>query len=107
MSDTLIGKLVVADTVQPLSTEDLLKSIENNQLRIMFLYQNDRIERAICNIATYDFAHALQKHPPIYYSHAIDESWYMMDVFKEVSTQSIALIVAEEFAVELLKQQDA
>jgi hypothetical protein len=57
---------MVKSALQPLSAEALVKAIENNQSRVMFLLPNDQIEQTLLNADLFGFARALKKHPPIY-----------------------------------------
>jgi len=57
---------MITDIVQPLTTEELLKRIEQNQSTLMFPLRNQPIEKLMRDSETNDFGRVLQKYPPIY-----------------------------------------
>ena len=64
----LLCRLVVKQTVMPLSMETLLKALESNQLTIMFSSRGDLPEYALRNTngELARFGKAMDKHPPMY-----------------------------------------
>jgi hypothetical protein len=56
---------MVKKTVQPLTGDELLKRIANNQSQIMFLVRGQAIEEILRNEET-QYGNVLHKHPPTY-----------------------------------------
>jgi hypothetical protein len=63
---TAPSSLLIKDIVQPLTTKELMKLIENNQSRVMFSVQGQPIEKWLRDEGTNDFSRALQKSEMIY-----------------------------------------
>jgi hypothetical protein len=69
--DAFLSRMIVKPTLMPLSTEELLEAIENNQTTVMFEYAghtNEKILRHSPAGPLDRFANAMHKYPPIYAS---------------------------------------
>jgi hypothetical protein len=66
--------MVVKQTLVPLSTEQFMKTIENNQSRLMFAYHEHILEDTLrSDDSELDrFSLALKKYPPVYGSELTD-----------------------------------
>ncbi len=58
--------MMVRHGVQPLTGEQLIKAVEDNQSQVMFFDQHQSIERLLRDDATYNYKNALHNYPPIY-----------------------------------------
>ena len=59
-----LSRLVVRHTLLPLTNEELLQTIENNQTALMFEYKNNLNEKILRD--NNGFATLLDKYPPIF-----------------------------------------
>jgi hypothetical protein len=58
---------MIRDTIQPLTVDGLIKTIENNHRRPIFSSQGTILEKHLCNATVNSrFAHALETNPPMY-----------------------------------------
>ncbi len=75
-ADAPFSRLVVKQTIMPLSIETLLEGVENNQTTIMFNYRGQFTEKILRNSTDgdlYRFEQAMEKYPPIYKDDFIDK----------------------------------
>jgi hypothetical protein len=62
----LSSSIMIVPTVQPFTSEELMKILENNQSRIMFTNRGQTIEEILHQMTMYDYKSILHKYPPIY-----------------------------------------
>jgi hypothetical protein len=63
--------MVVKDIIQPLTSEQLMNVLENNESRVMFPYRDSQIEISLRkDVLAFD--QILQKYPPVYASNLTD-----------------------------------
>jgi hypothetical protein len=72
LSDGFASTLLIKDVVPPLTFEDLIKTIENNESRVMFVNRGQLVEKMLRDDSTNLFAKAVQKHAPIYATDLMD-----------------------------------
>src|ERR1700679_347232 len=88
----------------PLTTEELIKTIESNQSTIMFRYRQhineDIIRKSTGQLAR--FGQALDKYPPVYL-----DAYVNMDLYELLTKHQIAFITEEGYATELVKKIEA
>ena len=92
-------------TLMPLTTEELIKTIESNQSTVMFWYRGDVNEDVLRNSSGQlaRFGQALEKYPPVYW-----EEWNMddKDLHEELTKHQITYITDERGATTLVKKID-
>ncbi len=101
MVGCLLSRLVVKQTLMPLTTEELIKTIESNQSTIMFQYRGD-INEDILRKSTGQlarFEQAFDKYPPVYW-----DAYDNMDLYELLTKQKITYITDESYATTLVKQ---
>jgi hypothetical protein len=94
----------VKQALMPLTTEELIKTIESNQSTVMFKYRRD-FNQDIIRHSTGQltrFGQALDKYPPAYW----DESGYM-DMYELLTKHEITFIADESYATALVKKIEA
>ncbi len=80
----------------PLTTEEIIKTIESNTTTIMFQNRKDVYEDMIRQLAR--FRRAFNKYPPVY----MDE--YDMDLYELLTKHQITFITDESSATKLVKE---
>jgi hypothetical protein len=91
----------VKQTLMPLTAEELIKTIESNQLTVMFGYRGDTDEDMIRNSTGQlaRFGQTLDKYPPEYW-----DEWGKMDVYELLTKHKITFILDEFDATALVKK---
>jgi hypothetical protein len=84
----------------PLTTEELIQTIENNHSTAMFSFRGHITENVILNSSGQlaRFRQAFDKYPPVYH----DKFGYM-NLYKLLTKRKITFIVDESYAASLIK----
>jgi hypothetical protein len=90
----------VKQTLMPLSTEELIKTIESNQSTTMFRSREHLTEDIIRQLAR--FEQALDKYPPVYSS-----EYNHTDMYELLTKHKITFITGETSATVLVKKIEA
>jgi hypothetical protein len=85
----------------PLTTEELIKTIESNQSAVMFHYGGDVNEDIVRNSSgnLARFRQAFNKYPPVYW-----DKYEYMDLYDLLTKNKITFIVDEVTATMLVKK---
>ena len=98
------SRLVVKQTLMPLTTEELIKTIESNQSTVMFRNRGHIFVNMIRNSTGQlaRFGRAFDKYPPVYL-----DAYVNMDMYELLTKHQITYITDERRATELVKKIEA
>ncbi len=88
-------------TLMPLTTEELIKTVESNQSTIMFDSRGHDTEDMMRNSTgrLARFEQAFQKYPPVYW-----DGYGRMDLYTLLTKHQITFIIDESYAAVLVKK---